>query len=53
MKVLAINGSSRKNGNTSILINTILKKFTQDNIDTEVIDLAENISFLLKAVKQK
>ena len=53
MKVLAINGSSRKNGNTSIPINTILKKLAQDNIDTEVIDLAENMSFLLKAVNQK
>ncbi len=41
MKVLALNGSARKNGNTSILIQRILEKLDQAGIKTEVINLCE------------
>lgn len=42
MKVLAINGSARKNGNTSILIQCILQNLNKADVETEVINLAEN-----------
>lgn len=40
MKVLAINGSARKNGNTDILINRILERLEYAGIETEKIQLA-------------
>lgn len=40
MKVLAINGSSRKNGNTAIALNTILEELEKQEIETEMIQLA-------------
>jgi multimeric flavodoxin WrbA len=40
MKVLAINGSARKDGNTSILINYVLGELQEQGIDTEVFSLA-------------
>ena len=40
MKVLAINGSARKDGNTAILLNTVLNELQQENIETEMIQLA-------------
>lgn len=40
MKVLAINGSARKNGNTDVLINRILVKLEDAGIETEKIQLA-------------
>jgi multimeric flavodoxin WrbA len=49
MKVLAINGSSRKNGNTHILINRILEKLNSTSIETEEIQLAINIIHPCKA----
>jgi multimeric flavodoxin WrbA len=39
IKVLAINGSPRKDGNTSILIRHILKELENEGIDTETIQL--------------
>lgn len=42
MKVLAINGSARKNGNTDILINRIFEKMQAAGIETEKILLAAN-----------
>lgn len=39
MKVVAINGSARKNGNTAILLTTILKELERNNIKTEMIQL--------------
>lgn len=39
MKVVAINGSPRKNGNTSILINTIFDVLNQEAIETEQIQI--------------
>jgi multimeric flavodoxin WrbA len=40
MKVLAINGSALKNGNTYILIQTVFEELHKEGIETEVIDLA-------------
>ena len=37
--VLAINGSPRKNGNTAVLIRTILKELEKEGITTETIQL--------------
>lgn len=49
MKVLAINGSARKNGNTSILIQCILQNLNKADVETEVINLAENPIYPCKA----
>jgi multimeric flavodoxin WrbA len=38
-KVVAINGSPRKDGNTSILIRTILKEIEDEGIETETIQV--------------
>ena len=38
-KVLAINGSPRKDGNTAILIRTILKELEKENIETETVQI--------------
>lgn len=43
MKALAINGSARKDGNTAILINTVLKELNIAGIETEMIQLAGNV----------
>ena len=40
MKVLAINGSARKDGNTSILVNTVFQQLQTQGIETEMIQLA-------------
>jgi len=40
MKVVAFNGSARKDGNTAILINYALKELQQEGIDTELIQFA-------------
>ncbi len=40
MKVLAINGSPRAEGNTSIIINTVLDELKKEGIQTELIQLA-------------
>ncbi len=39
-KVIAINGSPRKDGNTAILIRTMLEELKNENIDTELVQLA-------------
>lgn len=39
MKVLAINGSSRKDGNTAIVLNTVLNELEGSGIETELIQL--------------
>ena len=41
MKVVAFNGSGRKNGNTAILIDTVFAELHQEGIETEMIQLAE------------
>ena len=40
MKVVAFNGSARKDGNTAILINYVLGALQKEGIETEVFDLA-------------
>jgi multimeric flavodoxin WrbA len=40
MKVVAINGSSRKDGNTAILLRTVLNELSAEGIGTELIQLA-------------
>ena len=40
MKVLAINGSARKNGNTAILIRMVCEELEEEGIETECISLA-------------
>lgn len=42
MKVVAFNCSPRKDGNTSILINTVLKELEKQNIETKQIQLANH-----------
>jgi len=44
MKVIAFNGSPRKDGNTSILINHVLKKVEEAGFDTEKINIAGKIN---------
>jgi multimeric flavodoxin WrbA len=45
MRVIALNGSARKDGNTAILLNLALGELQAENIETEMIQLAgERIS---------
>ncbi len=46
MKVVAINGSARKDGNTAILIRRVLQVFESEGIETELIQLAGNKSMV-------
>jgi multimeric flavodoxin WrbA len=39
MKIIAINGSPRKDGNTYILLNRVLDELKSEEIDTEIIQL--------------
>jgi len=39
MKVIAFNGSARKDGNTSILINFVLDELQKEGIETEIFNL--------------
>jgi multimeric flavodoxin WrbA len=40
MKVIAFNGSARKDGNTAILVNTVFKELKKAKIETELVQLA-------------
>ena len=40
MKVLAINGSARKDGNTALLINTVFEELHREGIETEMVQLS-------------
>ncbi len=40
MKVIAFNGSGRKDGNTALLLNTVLNELSKQGIETELIQLA-------------
>ena len=40
MKVIAFNGSGRKDGNTAILLNVVLEEVSKEGIETELIQLA-------------
>jgi multimeric flavodoxin WrbA len=39
MKVVALNGSARKNGNTAILLNTVLEELQREGMETELIQM--------------
>lgn len=43
MKVLAINGSARKNGNTAIIMGKVLEELNSADIETEMIQFAGSI----------
>ncbi|MGZ4869296.1 MAG: flavodoxin family protein, partial [Halobacteriota archaeon] len=40
MKVIAFNGSARKDGNTAILIKQALRELEREGIETELVQLA-------------
>jgi len=40
MKVVAFNGSPRKEGNTAILLNLVLDELRKEGIETELVQLA-------------
>ena len=40
MKVIAFCGSARKNGNTALLLNTVLEEIESEGIETELVQLA-------------
>jgi len=42
MKVVAFNGSPRKEGNTALLLNTVLDELKREGIETELIHVAAN-----------
>ena len=39
MKVVAFNGSSRKDGNTAILLNLVMDELKKERIETELVQL--------------
>lgn len=41
MKVVAINGSPRRNGNTAFLIQTVFNELHQEGIETELIQITD------------
>lgn len=41
MKVIGINGSGRKDGNTAILIRTVFEELSRQGIETELIPLSD------------
>jgi multimeric flavodoxin WrbA len=45
MKIVAFNGSARKDGNTAILINYVLKELDKQGIETELLQLAGKKGF--------
>jgi len=52
MKVIAINGSARKGGNTAQLLSTVLDRLAQDGIQTELIETAgKNLSGCIACYK--
>lgn len=40
MKVVAFNGSARKDGNTAILLRTVLKELADEGIETELVEMS-------------
>ena len=41
MKVIAFNGSGRKDGNTYLLLKTVLEEISHEGIGTEIVQMAE------------
>jgi multimeric flavodoxin WrbA len=52
MKVVALNGSARKDGNTAVLINVVFEELKKEGIETELIQMAgKNIQGCLACYK--
>jgi multimeric flavodoxin WrbA len=52
MKVVALNGSARKDGNTAMLINVVFEELKKEGIETELIQMAgKNIQGCLACYK--
>lgn len=52
MKVVAFNGSARKDGNTSILIKAVFEELNKEGIETELVQLAgKNLSGCIACYK--
>ena len=52
MKVVAINGSARKNGNTATLLNVVLEELKKEGIKTELLQMAgQNLQGCLACYK--
>lgn len=49
MKVIGINGSARKDGNTAILMNKVFEKLNQEGIETELVQFAGQVMEPCKA----
>ncbi len=49
MKVIAVNGSARKDGNTAILISRVFEELNKEGIETEMIQLAGQVIAPCKA----
>ncbi len=49
MKVLAVNGSARKDGNTALLIRTVFEELNKEGIETEMIQLSGKVIESCKA----
>ena len=43
MKVLAINGSARKDGNTAIMINKVFEELHAEGIETEMVQFSGQV----------
>lgn len=43
MKVIAINASARKDGNTAILVNTVFEELNKEGIETEMVQLSGKV----------
>ena len=41
MKVIGINGSARKDGNTAIIIGKVFEELNKEGVETELIQLAD------------
>jgi len=41
MKIVAFNGSPRENGNTNILLNTVMGEISKEGIDTEIVQMGK------------
>ena len=43
MKVLGINGSARKDGNTAIIMNKVFEELNKQGIETELVQFAGQV----------
>lgn len=43
MKIVAINGSPKKDGNTSIILQSMTEELEKQNIDTEIIHVGKDL----------